>query len=119
MAKLPPYASFRALEISERLTDGRTAEALDMVIADLQAGCADEQVQWIAANLLRPSKKARGAPRKTGPKQYLDIGAAFENALIEGKPWDVAREDLASEFGVSESHAENCLAAYRRGTVAP
>lgn len=112
MAKIPCY-SLRALEIWERLHDGRKPEAIQMVLADLQSGCADEDVQGIAAYLLDPPIRKRGAPKQAGPKRWPEIGAAFDNAL-DSRTWEVAREEVAAEFGVSEKHAENCLSAYRR-----
>lgn len=83
-----------------------------MVIADLEAGCADDQVQWIAAQMLKPKERRRGRPSHP-PKAWIDIGTAFECALDDGKTFEVAREHIAAQFNVSESHAENALRTYR------
>lgn len=84
-----------------------------MVIADLESGRADDQVQWIAAQMLKGEKRGRGRPSHP-PTKWPDIGAAFEDAIDNGKTFEVAREETAAQFDVSETHAENALRTYRQ-----
>ena len=112
MANVPVY-SFRALEIWERVRDGRKDEAQQMVIADLESGCADTDVQGIAAYLLRGEKRSRGRPSHP-PTKWLAAGELFESLTGDGMKYEAAILATAEEIGQSPEHAETAVAFYRR-----
>ncbi len=112
MAKVLTY-SLRALEIWERVEDGRENEARQMAIADLEAGCADADVQGIAAYLLRGKKRSRGRPSHK-PMKYLAAGETFESLTAGGMKYEAAILATAEKIGQSPEHVETAVAFYRK-----
>lgn len=112
MAKVP-VASLRAFDIWVRLNDGREDEARQMVIADLDAGRADDQVQWIAAQMLKPKQRGRGRPSHR-PTKWLEAGEAFESLRSDGMKYEAAILATAQKIGQSPEHVETAVTLYRR-----
>ena len=71
-------------------------------------------MQWIAAQMLMPQKRGRGAPKKSAPVYWEDIGAAFDEARETMTDLE-ARATVSKRFGYSESHVKNCWDFYKAG----
>lgn len=84
-----------------------------MVVADLEAGSADDQVQWIAAQMLKPKQRGRGRPSHP-PMKWLDAGAIFEELYGDGTTYEAAILATAEKIGKSPEHVETAVAFYRR-----
>ncbi len=108
MAKLPPGFSLPAIRIESALSEGRTADALKMVVDLLRSGKADAVVQRIAATMLKPPKRGRGR-QKALPQFWFDIGQDFHDLRSRGHLYEAVLEKLAAKYGFSETHVRNAV----------
>ena len=101
MVKLPPMCE-HAQEISYLLQQGRRRDAIAKAVAVLRAGNASPLLQALVADMLQPSAKARGRPHAL-PRNWYEIGHAFEELCDAGVTHEAARMAVAGKFGASES----------------
>lgn len=113
MALLPPSFSLQAVPIRAALSEGRTDDAKTLIVELLRSGRADRVVQGIAADLLKPAKKARGRQKAT-PRHWLDIGDHFHLLRDDGVLYEEALELTAKKFGYSETHIRSSVTVYDR-----
>lgn len=111
MAPLPFTFSTLAFPIETALSEGRTDDAKRMIVELLLSGKADASVQRLAADLIKPPKRARGR-RKAHTRYWLDIGEQFHWLRDDGVKYEEALLQLSDKFGVSESHIRNAVAEY-------
>lgn len=117
MPRLPPGFSLQAIPIRAALSEGRTADAETLVAEILRAGSADRVVQQIAAEMIKPPKRARGR-RKALPQHWLEIGEQFEWLRADGVKYEDALAQLATKFGYSETHVRTAVATYAEARAA-
>jgi hypothetical protein len=113
VVKLPPMCD-HAQEISYLLRQGRWHDATAKAVAVLRAGNASALVQALVADMLQPPAKGRGRPRAL-PRNWYEIGHAFEELRDAGVTHEVARTVVAGRFGASESSVEKTVRMYRAG----
>ena len=111
MAKLPSSFSLQAIPVRAALSEGRTADAVTLLVDILRAGNADAVFQRIAADLLRPSKQKRGR-KKSLPRHWHEIGEQFHWMRDDGVRYEDALRRLADRFGYSETHIRTAVATY-------
>jgi hypothetical protein len=108
MAPMPKGFSVQASPIKAALSEGRTEDAKTLLVDILRAGKADYVVQGLAADMLRPPKRARG--RKPAlPRHWLDIGEEFHWLRDDGVRYEDALRQLAEKFGYSETHVRKAV----------
>ncbi|MCK1275874.1 hypothetical protein IVB46_11590 [Bradyrhizobium sp. 61] len=102
MAPLPKTFDCYAVEARGALAEGRTQDAITIVVERLRTGTASAELQALAARLLRPPKKGRGKP-KSDPSHWFEIGTEFEDQMSRmGLSYEEAAAALAKKFGYSE-----------------
>ncbi|MXN45904.1 hypothetical protein GR138_11935 [Shinella kummerowiae] len=111
MAKLPDGFSLQALPIEIAMAEGRTEDAKTAIVAVLLAGNADKVVQRIAAEMIKPPKRARGRA-KSLTRHWLDIGEQFHWLRNDSVKYEDAMVILSQRFGYSESHIRKAIAEF-------
>lgn len=111
MAKLPFLVSIQAIPIEAALSEGRTEDAKTMVVERLLAGNADQSVQRIAAELIKPKTSGRGR-RKARTRYWLDIGEMYNELRDQQLKREEALAQVADRFGVSETHVRTAVKEY-------
>lgn len=110
MAKLPAPFDPATVAIRSALSEGRKADAVTLVIEQLNRG-ASRQVQRLAAELLRPDRKPAGG-QKTAPKHWFEIGVDYAEMRAAGETHDVILQTIADRYGYSETHVRNARNYY-------
>jgi hypothetical protein len=111
MVPLPRGFSLQANPIRSALSEGRTEDAKRLTAEILRTGKADHVVQGIAADLLRPPKRAPGR-QKSLPRFWFEIGEVFHDLRRDGLSFEEATEAAAEQFGFSERHIRNAVSFY-------
>lgn len=111
MAPLPKGFSLQAIPVRAAMSEGRTRDATDLVCEILRSGRADKVIQGIAADLLKPAKKARGR-RKSLPRHWLEIGEAFHTLRDDGVGYEKSIETVAVKFGYSTTHIRTAITTF-------
>jgi|SRR4051812_46873131 hypothetical protein len=113
VVKIPPYyTDSLAHEIEYLLHQGRKRDAIAKAVAALRAGTASVPVQALVADMLLPAPKGRGRP-KALPRDWYEIGVAFQDLRDGGMTYEDAVPALAKKFGSSESAVEKTVRMYR------
>jgi hypothetical protein len=113
MAPLPKGFSQQATPVNAAISEGRTADAVTLVVEILRTGKADAAVQRLAADLLKPAKRKRGR-KKALPRHWLDIGEQFRWLRDDGVLYEEALRRVATKFGCSETHVRTSVAMYEQ-----
>lgn len=117
MAKLPEGFSSQAIPIEAALAEGRTEDAKTLIVDLLLAGNADRVVQKLAAKMIKPPKRNRGR-QKALTRHWLDIGEQFHWLRDDGMKYEEALQQLARQFGYSESHVRKAIVEYDEAKAA-
>ncbi|CAN7701059.1 hypothetical protein [Mesorhizobium sp. LjNodule214] len=111
MAPFPKVFSLQASAIKSALSEGRTKDARDLIVDILRSGKADTVVQGLAADLLKPAKRARG--RKASlTRHWFEIGEQFHRLRDDGVRYEDAMHQLAEKFGYSETHIRKAVSGF-------
>jgi len=111
MAKLPDGFSVQAIPIESALAEGRTEDARTAIVELLRMGKADKVVQRLAAEMIRPPKRARGR-RQALTRHWIEIGEQFHLLRDEGVKYEDALRRVSEKFGYSETHIRKAVAEY-------
>ncbi|MCO5145545.1 MAG: hypothetical protein M9895_05115 [Aquamicrobium sp.] len=111
MAKLPPNLSLQAFPIEEALAEGRKGDAERLICEILLSGKADNVVQRLAAEMIRPPKKGKGRP-KSLPQHWFDIGTDFDDFRSRGMKYEEAMRELERRYGFSDATLRKAITFY-------
>ncbi|MDR9760554.1 hypothetical protein RJJ37_13040 [Rhizobium redzepovicii] len=111
MAKLPDGFSVQAIPINAALAEGRTEDAKTAIVELLRTGNADRVVQRLAAEMIRPPKRARGR-RQALTRHWIEIGEQFHLLRDEGAKYEDVLRLLSEKFGYSETHVRKAVSEY-------
>jgi hypothetical protein len=112
MAKLPDGFSLQALPIEAALSEGRTSDAVRLIIEILRAGSADKVVQKLAAEMISPTIKNSRGRRKTLPQHWFDIAQEFHSLRGSGMRYEDVIVKIEKTFRYSERHILNAVKEY-------
>lgn len=111
MAPFPKGLSLQAMPIQSAIAEGRTADAVTLLVDILRAGNADGTTQGLAADLLKPAQRRRGR-KSAQTRHWYEIGEQFHRLRRDSIRYEDALRLLAQKFGYSETHIRKAVAEF-------
>lgn len=121
MAKMPPYLGW---EVQSMLDEGRSPDAKRIAADYLRQIAVDPSLAEFmgpeffdaVAQIIDPKDRSKtgGAPKKSAPPKWYEIGIAYDDLRERDERREVAIESLAKRFKKSKRSIETALSYFNK-----